>query len=256
MKKPVIILFIVGAVAVITGALYLIVQPEKHNNAQVLSSRADEYIESQKKITSSATPSATLTPLPQPTVDTRLDQLIGLFTLSSDGSVSLTRIFTFAKRVVFGEEVEFVKTPSFNSDAGGFAVIKKGATSVTVEFETAYKVTPVVNSAINLENSFEEVDMVASEEALLADNISFIITRKSKKGFTIKLNKKAPRDISFSWNALTITNPKTSVGNAKEEPTIIPSVVPSETTPTIQVSIVPGLNVSPTESILIPTITN
>jgi hypothetical protein len=50
MKKPVIILFIVGAVAVITGALYLIVQPEKHNNAQVLSSRADEYIESQKNI--------------------------------------------------------------------------------------------------------------------------------------------------------------------------------------------------------------
>lgn len=50
------------------------------------------------------------------------------------------------------------------------------------------------------------------EKAILNSQITFLVTNKTKKGFTIKLNKTASEDIEFSWTALAVKDVKKTVG--------------------------------------------
>jgi len=105
-------------------------------------------------------------------------------------------------------------------------LIKKGAKSVDIIFDREYLEQPVVNANISVEAS----DFI-SEEEIFTNNIQYLITKKTTKGFTIILNKPAPNDIRFSWIALAVKSPK--VFNSIEvvltpSPTPL-SVSPSET---------------------------
>ncbi len=107
---------------------------------------------------------------------------------------------TFAGPVSFGGEVAFEVPPLFNRDTAGFALIKEGDRRVEVIFEEEYAVEPIVNTTISFTEEDEIDDTVAG--AFFDANIQSIVVEKSATGFTILLNKPAPRDIRFSWTAL------------------------------------------------------
>ena len=103
--------------------------------------------------------------------------------------------------ISFSNDVVFFGRPYFTSDTGGFATISEGARRVQVTFDKEYIDSPVVNASIALENS-------GSEDQIFSDNVQYLITDKSTKGFTIMLNHSAPIDMKFSWIALAVKNAK------------------------------------------------
>ena len=128
---------------------------------------------------------------------------------------------------------EFIGRPYFNSDTAGFAVMGEGSREVTVIFEKEYLGQPIVNATI----SFEAASSTATssipfggdgiEEQIFSNDVRFLITNKSEKGFTILLNKPAPMDIPFSWTTLAVRSPSiftstSTVPVVESEVTIIP----------------------------------
>lgn len=112
----------------------------------------------------------------------------------------------FNADVVFASNSEFKLPPIFNKDTAGFAIIKQGDEKVRVQFDNPYVVTPVVTSSM----AFDATDNIDESSAvdLFNNNILFAITGKDQSGFNIIINKKAPRNIRFSWMALGIRDPK------------------------------------------------
>jgi hypothetical protein len=122
------------------------------------------------------------------------------------GLTFLTNALTsFDGQVKFNAQVEFTVPPLFNSNTGGFAVIKEGDRRVTVTFDTPYIAQPVVNAIL----SFEDTDNITDTEAetFFGTGTQSLIVNKSQNGFTILLNKPAPRNLRFSWSALAIKDP-------------------------------------------------
>jgi site-specific recombinase XerD len=115
----------------------------------------------------------------------------------------------FIQDVVFKGNVRFDSTPTFNSDTAGFAVVNKGYQSVNVAFTTEYVNTPIVTASIALDKMTDATAAAKLDSAILNGNISYIITNRSSKGFTIKLNQPASNDLSFSWVALSVQNAQT-----------------------------------------------
>ena len=124
---------------------------------------------------------------------------------------------TFDGAVSFGSAVEFNLPPIFNKDTAGFAIIKEGARKVEVVFEKPYITQPITSASISLEDIIIPATEVEPEaiqalsdadaQAFLDQGISYIITNKTARGFTIRINKNAPRDIRFSWTALSVKDP-------------------------------------------------
>jgi hypothetical protein len=130
--------------------------------------------------------------------------------------------------VVFDGQATFTLPPLFNNNTAGFAVIKAGSRKVEVTFDTAYIATPVVSTAISFES--DEIDDATADELFTA-GIQSIVMNKSANGFTILINKNAPRDIRFSWSALLIKDAKIFEGTVpgliieSPQPDPVPEVV-------------------------------
>jgi hypothetical protein len=102
----------------------------------------------------------------------------------------------------------------FNSDTVGFATIKKGDASVDVAFDMDYDESPIVNVSLMLDpftptpqpdnpKASEGANTkITIEERIFAENIDYLITKRTTNGFTILLRRPAVEDISFSWIAL------------------------------------------------------
>ena len=58
-------------------------------------------------------------------------------------------------------------------------------------------------------------------EVLLGENINYIITRKSVNGFRIMLNKPASLDVTFSWIALAVKQPRLVVSEGLGTPEVV-----------------------------------
>jgi hypothetical protein len=149
------------------------------------------------------------------------------------GNLLVKALTEFWDKVLFKEEVTFQKTPVFNKEMAGFAVIDAGQTGVDVVFDQAYAETPVVNVTMVVEDG--------QEQPVLDQGYVYFVTRKSANGFTIRLNKSAADKVQFSWSALAVKDAKTY------EISITP--VPSEVMPTI--TGIPTITVTPTD--VIPT---
>ena len=104
-------------------------------------------------------------------------------------------------------DVQFFGRPYFTTDTAGFAVVKGGSKNVRVIFDREYIEQPIINASISLNDS-DTND--ADVDSIFNSDIRFIITNKNTKGFTIILNKNAPKDIQFSWIALAVKNAKTA----------------------------------------------
>jgi hypothetical protein len=140
---------------------------------------------------------------------------------------------TFSSNVTFSSAVEFALSPFFNKDTAGFAVIKAGAKKVDVVFAQNYIVKPVVNASI----AFAEEDNITDidTDSLFTSGIQSIVTKATTTGFTIILNKPAPRDIRFSWFALAVKDPQIfeSIGLTLDQtPSTPPTDTGSSTPPT------------------------
>lgn len=124
----------------------------------------------------------------------------------------------FDGAVNFASQVEFNLPPLFNKDTAGFAIIKQGARKVEVVFEKPYIAQPVTSASISLEDIIIPATEVEPEsiqalsdadaQAFLDQGITYIITNKTARGFTIRINKDSPQDIRFSWTALAVKDPK------------------------------------------------
>ncbi|MDQ3075970.1 MAG: hypothetical protein M3Q34_02485 [bacterium] len=123
------------------------------------------------------------------------------------GLTFFTNDVSFAKNVKFAAQPEFLMPPIFNADTAGFALIKKDARVVRVEFTEPYLATPVVTTSI----TFEKTDIIDElfADKFFAQNISFVVLEKDQTGFTIMLNKVAIEDVQFSWIALAVKDAKT-----------------------------------------------
>lgn len=138
------------------------------------------------------------------------------------GNTLFDKISTFLGDTFFKGKVAFDQVPTFGTDTAGFAVIAEGAQSVTVKFDTAYAKQPIItvsiaNSESPLLDGADETlknDIQAVEDdfttAYFESDIRYVVTKKNTHGFTILLNKKAPRELSFSWMALAVGTVKTS----------------------------------------------
>jgi hypothetical protein len=132
----------------------------------------------------------------------------------------------FKKNVQVEGNVSIAGDVAFNTDTVGTAVIEKGKKTVTVTFATAYKETPRVGISIDidqLEKEKGETDTVWNlrqeklENTILNGELRFIVTRKTNKGFVIKLNKNAPENIQFSWTAFINSRQSSVVSHQSSE---------------------------------------
>ena len=133
-------------------------------------------------------------------------------TLTSNNFIVNT-LSTFFGDAVFKAKVAFEGQVTFSNDSGGNALIKKDAKQVEVVFENEFEDNPIVNVSVSFEEEKDEdgklVPTDILEQDYFAQNYNFIIVNKSKKGFTIVLNKNAKEDISFTWSALRIKDART-----------------------------------------------
>ena len=158
-------------------------------------------------------------------------------TLTSQ-SIIVTGVSDFFGQVIFHSDVNFQGRPTFNSDTAGTAVIEKGDTSVSVTFDKEYESLPIVNTSISL--TFDSKNKTQAEikaqddleQRVLNGDIRYIITKKTTRGFTIKLNQATVQDLEFSWSAVAVKNGKTTMSDGTvtgEQTTPTPSDSPTPT---------------------------
>jgi hypothetical protein len=111
-------------------------------------------------------------------------------------------VSNFLGDVIVKGNIEFFGRPTFNKDTAGLAVIKKDADKIEITFENEYENTPIVNVSLNSNNP----DI--SDEKILSEEYSHVVSKRTTKGFTITLSKKAQDDVEFSWIALSIKDAK------------------------------------------------
>ncbi len=147
-----------------------------------------------------------------------------------DGETVFSQLASFVGDTIFKGKVSFEKAPTFGSDTAGFAVIQKGSKKVYVSFETAYAQQPIV--AVSLTNDVSpllddqadkdlkaDIALVEKDylETVFGTDLKYVVTEKSKQGFTIVLSKKAPVDLHFSWVAIAVKKAATAVSDNENE---------------------------------------
>ncbi len=150
---------------------------------------------------------------------------------SADTNISdqVTKIFSdlfknaleFFGNIIFHADVTFLGRPTFNKDTAGHALIKQGASEVSIDFGKEYATQPVVNISVNLTGETNQDELPR-----------FAVYELSTKGFKIKLSKTAAFDLNFSWIALAGSedNISTSISVTQlATPVPTPEISPSPT---------------------------
>ncbi|MBI4058031.1 hypothetical protein HY405_01825, partial [Candidatus Microgenomates bacterium] len=167
-------------------------------------------------------------------------QIAGVATFG--GKTIFQALTDFIGNVIFNGDVTFLGRPTFNKDTAGFALIKKDSDKVDISFEKEYANIPIVNisATLDFDGSQATPEQKATQEALeskiLNGDIRYLVTNRTTKGFTIKLNKPAHEDLTFSWVALVVQDAKTTVSN---KPVAIDEVSASEPSPSPSPSLSP-----------------
>ena len=130
-------------------------------------------------------------------------------------------------------DVEFFGRPYFNRDMGGTAIIKKDAKAVEVIFDKEYIESPSVVASIAFSDEATST-LEIKELAAFDEDLKFIITKRTTKGFVILLNKTPKEDITFMWMALAIKNAQvfTSIDAATSTEETINSFITTDGTAT------------------------
>ena len=178
-----------------------------------------------------------------------LDVLVHLGALEVTGEATFKAKTLFEALVEFVGDVLFRNRVTFNNDTAGIAVVPRSTTSVDVTFDKPYENPPVVTISL--------LYTEATDSAFLADAVNAAVANVKETGFTIVMEAPVPRDIEYSWIALSIKDAKRTVGKGLGEggATNLPAVSPSATlTPTATPVPTPTSTPSPTATPL-PTAT-
>jgi hypothetical protein len=153
----------------------------------------------------------------------------------------------FMGNSIFRGNTLFEGRPTFNNDTAGFAVVKAGQNEIDVTFDKEYETMPVVNVNMIIDDSIPLNDQEASASAVLSQDVKYIVTKQTTKGFAIQINHSAGSDLRFSWVAIAVKDAKTSGVSATPTPlpTVIPTSIPT-ITPTVTPTITPTTIPSPT----------
>jgi hypothetical protein len=119
-------------------------------------------------------------------------------------NIIVSGLANFFGDAVFKGNVSFENSPTFGSDTAGHVVIKKGDDLAEIKFGQEYQFMPVLTVSIVIDKGADDVMQKALEQAVLNGDFTYVITKRTTKGFVIKLNKPAPADIAFSWIALQV----------------------------------------------------
>ena len=120
--------------------------------------------------------------------------------LSVDGLAQFNGSSVFDGAVTFGDAVSFNGPVTFNdqthfsSNTGGYATIKTGQQIVHVNFPQAYGTNPILSATLG--------------NGVFAQYSTNNVTTT---GFDIVLSEPASTDLHFSWLALSVNNPTTSI---------------------------------------------
>jgi hypothetical protein len=143
-------------------------------------------------------------------------------TATFTGGLEVSSIGNASTTLSMLSDTTFFGRPYFTSDTGGTAVVKKGAKSVDVVFEREYVEAPIISTSIAFATTTNEEEI----DAMFNENIQFVITKRDAKGFTVRLNKQAKRDIVFNWIALAIKDSKEFTSRSED---ILPVITTEET---------------------------
>jgi hypothetical protein len=160
-----------------------------------------------------------------------------------NGGLTVDSISSIGDQILFMNDLVFIGRPYFNADTAGFAVIGAGHRAVDVLFDDEYLAQPIVNATLSVDQKTDEE--IANdptyiegqrEEELFAEDIRFIVSKKNTKGFTILLNKRAEKDMPFSWTAFAVKDVKIFLSSSTSTWNLDPNatstvVVASEPTP-------------------------
>lgn len=133
-----------------------------------------------------------------------------------NGKTTFAALVEFMNVANFNNDTNFTGRATFNKDAGGIAVLSKGATRVNISFDKEYAAPPIVSAQLTAvarqlpDGTFE--DSKVAEGRILSAGYSYIISNVQAKGFTIVLSKPAQEDIQFNWNALAVKDAATVTG--------------------------------------------
>jgi hypothetical protein len=156
------------------------------------------------------------------------------------GGLEVTGEAAFKGKTIFESIAEFFGNiffrgrVTFNNDMAGTAVIQSSSMSVDVPFEKPFETPPIVTISLVLKE--------ATDSAFMVDGLHAAVANVTMTGFTIVLDLPVPRDLTYNWVALSVSNPRRVVGQRlgitlTPTPTQIPTASPT-----------PGLTVTPTPS--------
>jgi len=159
--------------------------------------------------------------------------------LSVDGNSLFNGNATFAKMAQFLGDASFTGNidaqgrVTFNSDTGGIAILKQGASRVDITFDKPYDQSPIISASLSAEQvtlpDGTNEDIRLKEQRLFDAGYTYLISNVTTKGFTIVLNKNATEDIQFNWTSISVKNVKTTTaapdpnGSGNDISTVTPS---------------------------------
>jgi hypothetical protein len=167
--------------------------------------------------------------------NTLIEGILNVVDTVMSQNMIINQLATFFGDVVFKGNISFEGQPTFNKDVAGLAVIDKDNDFVEVKFDNEYKNIPIVTATISLDKNVDDSAQKALEEDILNGNFQYVITRKTTKGFIIRLNKKATSNITFSWVAISVKDPVTTESktnfqdylNSQDKAIATPSATPT-----------------------------
>lgn len=130
-----------------------------------------------------------------------------------NGKTIFQLLTEFNGPAVFHDQVSFDNQPTFNSDAGGIATLKKDSQRISVKFGKEYAQAPIVVANWLFDDTKDSTGQIidssdAKQQRLLQGSYSFSVANITTKGFDIILNKKAAEDLKLNWIAMSIKDAK------------------------------------------------
>jgi hypothetical protein len=133
------------------------------------------------------------------------------------------KLVTFLSNIIFRGKVSFEKPLVLSQDSAGFAIIRKDEDRIDVTFANEFEETPIVNVSMSFDKPVVTPgageDPHALEKRIFNASLAYMILNRSTHGFTIVLNKNAGEDITFSWVAVAVKDPKVTKSVTQATPT-------------------------------------
>ncbi len=154
--------------------------------------------------------------------DSLVEGLLHVIETLTANNLIVNSLATFMGEVVFKDIVRFERAPVFTGDTAGYVLVTHGSTHMQVEFDQEYEEVPVVNATLMTteltdddykklvkaaycsEKDGKAACQLKIDQELLTKRPEFIVTDRSRRGFTILLSKPADIDYTFSWTALHV----------------------------------------------------